>query len=351
MEPLTPRSARVITCSDSVAAGATHDRSGPIATELLAAAGWSVDHVNMPDDQAQIASGIRAAVAAQKNVVVCTGGTGLGPRDVTPEAVQEICDRWIPGIGEAIRANARAAFPMTDLSRMGAGVVDQTVVVALPGSTGGVRDGLAVVIPLLPHLIDMLAGGGHGSEHTGSSAQNDAFGTATTPPRHSTSTPESDWPTATSPDRTVSGADGEQQARAIGWVTVGPEPIVPESLTAAVRDDRSGAVATFEGRVRNHDGDLAVVGLEYEAHPQAANVLTGVCSQATQLDGVVRVAAAHRTGSLAVADLAFCVAVSAPHRNQAYAALEWLVDTAKAELPVWKKQTFADGTSGWVNCA
>ncbi|MCH9815335.1 MAG: molybdenum cofactor biosynthesis protein MoaE [Actinomycetia bacterium] len=314
--------ARVITCSDSVTVGSAEDRSGPLAAELLAAAGWSVDRVVVPDDQAQIAAGIRTAVADQKTVVVCTGGTGFGPRDVTPEAILDVCDRWIPGVGEAIRANARKAFPLTDLSRMGAGVVGQTVVVALPGSPGGVKDGLAVVLPLLSHLHKMLSGGGHETTHHGQSAG----------PKTREST-------------------GATVASSVGRVSVAADLITPEAVTAAVRDAQSGAVATFEGRVRNHDADRDVVGLAYEAHPDAAHILADVCQQATQLAGVVRVAAVHRTGNLAVGDLAFCVAVSAPHRAEAYAALEWLVDTAKAKLPIWKRQLFADGRSEWVNCA
>ena len=151
----------VITVSDRSFAGAREDTSGPLLRDLLAQQGFSVSPVVLvPDVAEQIAAAVRAA-AETHDVVVTTGGTGLSPRDVTPEAVAPLLDRVVPGIAEALRQTSRSAVPTSVLSRGIAGTIGPCLVVTLPGSTGGVRDGVAVLAPVLEHAVAQLQGGDH----------------------------------------------------------------------------------------------------------------------------------------------------------------------------------------------
>jgi len=152
----------VITVSDRTAAGVYEDRSGPLLVDLLAGAGVEATApVVVPDEPAEVTAAIRAAVEGGADVVVTTGGTGIGPRDRTPEATRAVIEREVPGIAEAIRAYGLTKTPFAVLSRGLVGVAGTTLVVNLPGSTGGVRDGMAVLGPLLEHVVSQLAGGDH----------------------------------------------------------------------------------------------------------------------------------------------------------------------------------------------
>jgi molybdenum cofactor synthesis domain-containing protein len=154
--------ARVITVSDRSHGGERHDSSGPALAEGLAELGFAVDDVVVvPDDVGQVQEALRAAVRDEVDVVVTTGGTGFAPRDVTPEATRPLLDREAPGIVEALRRTRQDVVPTTILSRGVAGTVSRTFVLNLPGSTGAVRDGVAVLAPVVGHLVAQLRGGDH----------------------------------------------------------------------------------------------------------------------------------------------------------------------------------------------
>jgi len=309
--PVPPRGeaglpAAVITCSDSAAAGQSVDRSGPLAGELLAALGHTLvgPVLIVPDEATRIEAAVRSALGDGARVVVLTGGTGAGPRDIAPEVLRGMGLRELPGIGEAIRAASRARVPAADLSRALGGVLSGAALVALPGSPGGVRDGLAAVGGLLGHAAAVAQGGGHGR------------------------------------------GPGRPADRGL----VRPDPIREAEVAAEVARPDAGAVVTFAGRVRDHDRGRQVRALGYEAHPDGDRVLAEVLAEARSRPGVLAAAARHRVGELAVGDLAFVAAVSAAHRGEAFAACAWLVDEVKVRLPIWKHQRFADGGDEWVGC-
>jgi molybdenum cofactor synthesis domain-containing protein len=153
--------ARVVVASNRAAAGVYADTSGPLLVEGLRAMGCEVaDPVVVPDGEPVIAA-LRAAIADRVDVVLTSGGTGITPTDRTPDVTRTVLDYEIPGIAEAIRAHGRGKVPAAALSRGLAGVAGRTLVVNLPGSTGGAKDGLAVLRPILTHAVDQLRGGDH----------------------------------------------------------------------------------------------------------------------------------------------------------------------------------------------
>ena len=164
--------ALAVTVSNRAAAGVYPDKSGPVLVDLLRSAGCAVDGPLVIPDGDPVEAALRDALDAGYDVVVSTGGTGLTPGDLTPEMTRRVIEREIPGIAEALRsAGAAAGVPSAILSRGVAGVAGHTLIVNLPGSTGGVRDGMAVLSPVLGHAVSQINGGDHIRTETDSGAK------------------------------------------------------------------------------------------------------------------------------------------------------------------------------------
>lgn len=301
------RTARVIAASNRAAAGVYPDRTGPVIVEWLRGRGYETpDPVVVPDGD-PVGEELRRAIADGADVVITTGGTGISPTDRTPEVTAAVLDYPIPGLAEAIRSAGLPEVPTAVLSRGLAGVGGRTLIVNLPGSRGGVKDGLGVLDGVLEHAVDQLHGGDHAV-----------------------------------PNRVV--AD-------VLRADVTDQLIDVEDLARLVEHRAAGAVVTFGGVVRDHDGGRGVRELEYVGHPSASDVIAEVAQDiAARFEGVRAIAVSHRIGLLKIGDVALGCAVAAEHRKQAFSACSELVDEVKRRLPIWKRQVFDDNTEEWVNC-
>jgi molybdenum cofactor synthesis domain-containing protein len=335
----TTRRAVVVVASNRAAAGVYADRTGPIIVDWLCERGYQTQDPVVVPDGSPVRDAVAAAVADAVDVVLTTGGTGISPTDRTPEATEPLLDRRLPGLADAIRSAGLPQVPTAVLSRGLAGVAGRTLVVNLPGSTGGVRDGLGVLEGVLDHAIEQL----HGADHVGSGTGEPSV--AAGPGHghgHGQGHGDGSGPAKTAAAPTASAV----VLRAV----VTEEPLDVEEHARLVSRSSAGAVVSFSGLVRDHDGGRGVRALEYTSHPNAADVIARVAAQVAAMhEQVYALAVSHRIGSLAIGDSAIVCAVSAAHRTEAFAACAALVDEVKLQLPIWKRQELSDGSDEWVN--
>jgi len=317
------RTAVVIVCSTRAAAGHYPDRTGPLLVEWLAGLGFVVGAALVVPDGPEVLAALRRALPA--DLIITTGGTGVSPTDGTPEATAAVLDYEIPGLADALRREGVETVPTAVLSRGRVGVAGRTLVINLPGSSGGVKDGIAVLERVLDHTLAQLAG----TDHTGVPGES-----AAEPP---------------GPQHPAPGV--AMSAGRVARADVSDAPLSLTEHAEAVADPAAGATVTFAGVVRDHDDGRGVSGLDYEAHPSAGTVVAQVAAEVAGHPGVIAVAVSHRYGSLQVGDIALAAAVSAAHRRSAFDACAALVDLVKQRIPIWKRQSFTDGTDEWVGSA
>lgn len=318
-----PLTIAVITVSDRCAQGAREDLSGPLAADLLGKFGSVTGPAVVPDGIDSVQGAILAAVEDGARVVVTAGGTGITSRDLTPEATAPLISRRMPGIENLLRDNPRV--PSAALSRGLAGIVEhrgsRAFVLNAPGSVGGVRDAVGAVGPRLAHIVEQLDDSDHPLAFTPHEA-------------------------ATLRVQNRGGSDGRDAAVVLAGVS--RQAVDVGRLAELVGTPAAGAIVTFRGQVRDHDEGRAVVAIDYEAHPDADAVVRRIAEDAARGSGASRIAVLHRTGHAEVGDVALGAAVSAAHRKEALRVLEDVVEKVKLQLPVWKRQFFADGTSEWT---
>lgn len=324
--------AHVVTCSTRAAAGHYPDRGGPILVDWLRERGFSTPDSTVVADGPAVGEAIAAALSHGNDLVITSGGTGLSPTDSTPEQTKPLLSYEVRGLTEEIRRRGTAATPQAMLSRALSGVADspgscsgRALVINLPGSPGAVRDSIEALDPVLDHALAQLAGGDHSN-----SDQSNRHS------RHQAGLSHPDDPDLGSVTERVRAAQISATPISAGWAC------------ERVRDDRCGAVVSFSGVVRNHDEGRKVDFLRYVGHPEAEVVMTQIVAGVAERHPDAMLSAAHRVGDLRVGDVALVCAASAAHRRAALDAVDALVEQVKLHLPIWKEQSFSDGTSEWV---
>lgn len=386
---LVGRRAEVVIVSSSAARGTAEDLCGPVLRTWLEGRGLRV-RVHVVPDGPEVLTVLReltedSHTADGPRLVVTSGGTGLNSDDVTPESTARVLERQSPGIMHALWAQGLRKTPTAAMSRGVAGQVGRTFLVNLPGSRGGVKDGMAVLDPLIDHISAQLEDvHGHGEDRSvtrsgdevlpaegaaspassagfavsassviptssvdpvGSAVQGAEPAGAAGPGHDAARVPDA----ASSPPETGEAGRGRSGAGAVLRAGITEEPLDGELARREVADPGCGAVVGFSGVIRDHDGGRdGVTGLEYSAHPGAAQVISEVVAGTAREHPGTRVWAEHRIGALAVGDSALEVAVAAAHRTEAFAACSALVDRIKASVPIWKRESFADGQHTWV---
>lgn len=362
------RRAVVLVVSTTAAAGTAVDSAGPLLVGWLSERGYRIDAAQIVPDGPAVGEALAHHLqdlpeAERPRILVTTGGTGLAPDDHTPEETRRFLEKEATGIVQALVDHGLAKLPEAAMSRGTAGAVGRTFVVNLPGSVGGVKDGITVLDPILHHIQAQLEDG-----LDGRSADDGVH-----PPREQATKPEAHAEQSEPAEQVeqvelveqtelVAQAEVVAQAEIVdqtqlvgqadetaqgGHLTV--EPIDATAGEAHVVTSRTGAVALFRGVVRDHDsGREGVVVLEYTAHPDADRIFAEVLDEAHRDYPDVRLWARHRVGRLAVGDDALVVVAASAHRGQAFAACAELVDRIKARVPIWKRQEYADGTHDWV---
>lgn len=344
--------AHVITVSDRCFSGEREDLSGPLTAALLG--GWSITVSNtkvIPDGADSVQSTIEESVREGAQVILTTGGTGISPRDETPEGTLPLITKRLDGIESLIRQAAKNA-PAAPLSRALAGIVtvdgQDAFVVNAPGSRGGVTDTVNVIGPLLDHIVDQLNGGDHPVPHVASD-HGGHVDSLDIPAAHHHGAKVT--PHAEATYRTQHSSPHPDHDADVVYATVTEEDIDMQHLVDLVERPEAGAVLTFKGVVRNHDSGRSVNSIDYEAHPDADKVVARVAHEVAKNSGCLAIAVVHRSGHLEIGDLALGAAVSAAHRVEAFKALNEVVEQVKLQLPVWKKQQFPDGSHEWTGSA
>jgi molybdenum cofactor synthesis domain-containing protein len=333
------RHAVVIVASTSCAAGEAEDTAGPVAVRWLRGLGYDCPDPLVVPDGAPVGRALDHQLTElpwdeRPRIIVTSGGTGLNPDDATPQLTSARLDYEVPGIMHAIWEYGLKKLDYAVMSRGVAGVRDRTFVVNLPGSRGGVKDGITVLDTLIHHvqaqiedLRDHPDARRQPAGASGPSLTQDAA--------HALNAAPTQDPPGAVPGEVV---HAEVTTRVLSAT----------AAEAAVVTRATGASVVFTGLIRDHDsGRSGVTGLDYTAHPDAQDALARSAEEIARAHPGVRIWAAHRIGRLEIGDAALVAACASAHRAEAFAAASDLVDAIKESVPIWKQQFYADGSHEW----